>query len=113
GIVLQIGAGRHDDGPPGVLDARRERRRLAVVPREPDDSQPWLVRAQGDEATEAVVGAAVIDRDDLGRPTDRLERRAELGDQPVEALRLVIDRDDDRDVRRANAQNSVSATNWR
>jgi hypothetical protein len=96
-----------------VLDASGERRSLAVVPREADDPEARLRRTEREQPREAVVGAAVVDRDDLGGAADRVQGRAELVDEPGEALGLVEDGDDDRDLGRANAQNSVSATNWR
>src|SRR5436309_2964513 len=112
-IVLQVGVDRDDDPAARVLDAGGEGGGLAVVARQADDAEPRLARDEPDEALEAPVAAPVVDRDDLRRAAERIEHRAELGDERLQALRLVVERDDDRERGRRGAQNSVSATNCR
>src|SRR5438552_1201611 len=98
---------------PSVRDAGGERGGLAGVAREPDDADAGVAVRERDQPLEAAIGAAVVHRHHLGQAVERVQRRAQLGEQRPQALRLVVDGDDDRERGRRGAQNSVSATNWR
>ena len=81
--------------PRGVREAGREGRRLAEVAAEPDHAQPRIGGVQLGQDLEAVVAAAVVDRDDLVGPPPRLQRRRQLGVELANVRRLVVDGDDD------------------
>jgi hypothetical protein len=93
-----------------VLDAGGERRRLAVVARQPDDPEARLLGREGRQQRRAPVGAAVVDDDDLRRPVEAVEDLPQLLDEGDDVLLLVVDGNDDRDVGGGRGQNSVSAT---
>jgi hypothetical protein len=109
-VVLAVAVDRDEDLAARVLDAGGERRRLAVVARQPDDPEARLLGREGRQQRRAPVGAAVVDDDDLRRPVEAVEDLPQLLDEGDDVLLLVVDRDDDRYVGGGRGQNSVSAT---
>ena len=74
GIVLQVAVGGDDVAAARVGEAGGEGGGLAEVAAEADHPQPRILRLQRRELRERVVGAAVVDGDDLVGPAER--RRA-------------------------------------
>ena len=97
GIVLEVAVDRDDDVALGLLEAGLQRGGLAEVAPEPDDAHVVVLRVQTRERREGAVGRAVVDEDDLPRPTERLERGRELVVQQRDAALLVVHGDDHRD----------------
>ena len=64
-IVLQIAVRRDDVAAARVREAGGKCRGLAEVAAEPNDSQPRVGPLQRRELRKRVVGAAVVDREDL------------------------------------------------
>ncbi len=100
GRVLQVAVHRHDDLAARAGKTRVHRGVLAEVALEADGAHACIGRVEALELREGAVGRAVVDEDQLVRTVERVER----GDRPpvqlVERSRLVVERDDDGDVRR-------------
>ena len=97
GIVLKVAVDRDDDVALGFLEAGLQRGGLAEVAPEPDDAHLVVLRVQTRERREGAVGRAVVDEDDLPRPTEWFEHGRELVVQQRDAALLVVHGDDHRD----------------
>ena len=97
GIVLKVAVDRDDDVALGFLEAGLQRGGLAEVAPEPDDAYLVVLRVQTRERREGAVGRAVVDEDDLPRPTEWFEHGRELVVQQRDAALLVVHGDDHRD----------------
>ena len=100
GRVLQVGVERHDALAAAALEAGDDRHVLAVVGVEQHDARDVgaaleLLAQQRRRA----VAAAVVDEDDLVGDVQRVERRIQAREQRRQAGLLVVDRDDDRQLR--------------
>ena len=98
GVVLPVGVHEHDDVAPQVGEGGGQRVALADVAPQPD---PPDVRVAGDEVCDdlpGVVGAPVVDDDDLVRQPLLREDRDELVDYWAEVLALVVRRQQDIDL---------------
>ena len=72
-IVLQVAVGGHDEAAARVGEAGGKRRGLPEVAAEADHAQPGVPRLQRRQRVERVVGAAVVDDEDLVGAAERLE----------------------------------------
>ena len=97
-IVLEVGVQGDDDVPPGEIEPRGQGGRLAEVPPEPDDADPRVARPEALQGLERAVRASVIDEDDLVGPPESGADPAELLIELGEALLLVEDGDDQRNL---------------
>ena len=70
---------------------------LAVVPVEPDHPHRAVLGVERAQDVRRAVTAAVVHEDDLVRLPELLERLGQAIVEVAEALRLVEDRNDDRD----------------
>ena len=98
-IVLQVAVHRDDVAPARVREAGGEGGGLAEVAAELDDAQAVVRRLQPGQPRERLVRAAVVDGHDLVGAPAGLERGRQLAVELVHVGRLVLHRDDDRDVR--------------
>src|SRR6185312_856142 len=98
--VLQVAVHRHDDVAAPTRKPGMHRGMLAEVAFEPNRADTRIAAVQALERGKRPVRRAVVDEDELERPRAWLER----GDRPpvelVDGGGLVIQRDDDRNVRR-------------
>ena len=94
-IVLQVAVHGDEHFAVRVLDARRHRRRLAVVAAELDDAQPRIAACERRSDRDRVVLAAVVDEHHLERPAELIERLHDRLVQRANAFLLVVQRHDD------------------
>ena len=99
GRVLEVAVHRHDDVAPRPREARVHGRMLAEVPAEANGPHAVVACVEALELGERAVGRPVVHEDDLVRPARCVERRDRAAVQLVERRRLVVERDDDRDIR--------------
>ena len=111
-IVLQIAVGGRDEPAARELESCRERRRLAEVPPEANHPDARVLRLEIRQQREALVGAAVIDQDELVRTSPRLQRVGELAIEIGEVRGFVLDRNDDGEVwgHQGNRHGMISAS---
>ena len=93
-IVLQVAVGGDDDAAARVVKSRRESRRLAEIPAEADDRQVRIDCLQPRQGLEALVRAAIVDDDELVRPSPRAQRARQHAVQLVERRGFVPHRND-------------------
>src|SRR6266581_2690790 len=77
-VVLEVGVDRDDHVALSVREARRQRRSLAEVPPQTNDTHILLRVVEARERTERSICRAVVDEDRLPRLSQRLEGRLEL-----------------------------------
>ena len=82
----------------GARQPGGQRGALAGVLLEQDRAHQRVPRGFGLDALRGAVRAAVVHQHDFVRARDRRERGAQLGEQRLEILDLVVGRDHDRDV---------------
>jgi hypothetical protein len=106
-VVLEVGVEEDEHAAARVIDPGRDSRGLAEVAPELDDLHPLVLGRELRELGEAPVRAAVVHVDDLERAAERLER----ADQPLmkrgQIPRLVVHRDDDRELERAPVDRAI------
>ena len=95
GVVLQVPVQRHDDLAPGVIEPRRERRRLPEVPAERHQDPAGVRRPDRFQAGPGPVRGAVVHGDDLVGDALRVQGAADLVGEDGDVLLLVEDGDDD------------------
>ena len=78
-----------------MLEACGKRSTLPKVAAKKDHSQARIGRLQARKHRKALVGAAIIDRDDFVRPSPPVQRARQFAVQLFERRRLVPDGDDD------------------
>ena len=98
GIVLEIAVGCRDKAPFGVLDPGGKCSSLPEIASKADDAPPRIVLLMPHEAFEAVVGAPIVDDDDLVRSAPRRQRFGDLAVQLINVRRFVPNRHDERQV---------------
>ena len=82
-----------------LREAGGERRGLTEVAPELDHADARVRLLDASQNLERSVRAAVVDEQDLVRTSPALERVGELAVKRLEIVRLVVDRDDDGEVR--------------
>jgi len=95
--VLQVRVDGNDRVPARKVDARGQRRLLAVVAREVDDAHARIRLLRREQARQGVVAAAVVDADDLELLARRLQHRDQAAEETFDHLLFVVERADDRD----------------
>ncbi len=99
GVVLEVAVHGDDDLAGGVIDAGRERGGLSEVAHQAHEVHARIVAGGRDQARIGVVVAAVVDEHDLAREPQAIGGRLELGDQGLGVRGLVVDGDDDGQLR--------------
>ena len=94
-----------------MRDGRLQRRGLAEVSPEEDDSQARHALLQAAQQVGRAVLAAVVHHHDLVVQPKRIAGAHDLVDERLDVARLVVHGKDDGQLH--GRQNSVSATNWR
>ena len=94
-VVLTVAVHRDDDAAARGGEPVGERRRLAEVTPQLDDAH--VVASFGEPAHDRKrpVGGAVVHEDDLERGAARSQRLVDLGNERLEAVRLVVNGDDE------------------
>ena len=82
GSFWQIAVGGDDVAPACVGETGSKRRSLTEVPAEANDSEPRVRPLQLDQPRKRIVGAAVVDRENLVRTSERAQHRRQLGMNP-------------------------------
>ena len=96
GRVLQVAVHDHDRLAGRPIEARRDGDLVPEVSRERQDLVPGVSPCEQGHQDRRLVGASIVDEDDLGRLAQGVEDlRQPLFERP-ERLLLVVDRDDDR-----------------
>jgi hypothetical protein len=95
GIVLQVGIEGDCDVAAHAGEARREGRRLPVMPVEGDHANAGITLRELAHPRQAAVTAAVVHEEDLDALTESAQGGVQLVVQGVEGLLLVVHRHDD------------------
>ena len=98
-VVLEIGVHHHDEAPARGLEARVGRRRLARIRLQAHEPHAPVRRAELADDLGAAVTAPIVHEDDLDREPEAVEHRAELMPERRQARFLVVDGNDDREVK--------------
>ena len=98
GLVLEVAVHRHDDLAAGAREAGVHRRVLAEVALEADGADARVGGVQPLDDRPGAVARAVVDEDELEAAP--VERRHDPAVELLERARLVVERDDDRELRR-------------
>ena len=99
-VVLEVAVGRHDNPGPSVIEPGGKRRRLAEIAAEANHAQTRVGGLQPRENLEAVIGAPIVDDDELVRAPGRDERLRQLAVELFQRGRFVSDWYDDAELRR-------------
>ena len=103
GRILQVGIERHDALAAHALEAGDDRRVLAVVGVEQHDARDVRPREELVlQQRRGAVAAAVVDEHHFVRDPQRVEGRIEAREERGQAGLLVVDRDDDGQLRRGH-----------
>src|SRR5215203_5573213 len=100
GLVLEVAVHRHQDLALCAGEARVHRRVLAEVALEADPVDARVGGMKSLDRGPRAVGRAVVDDEDLPRPSDAVQHRGRACDQLVDGGRLVVERDHERQLRR-------------
>src|SRR6266508_6975811 len=98
-LVLQVSVHRHDDVAACAGEAGVHGWVLAEVALEAHGAYPRIGGVEALERRERAVGRAIVDEDQLEGPRPRLERGDAAAVELLDRPGLVVDGDDDRDVR--------------
>ena len=98
-VVLEIAVHWNDDLSAGVVEPGAECCRLPVVPAELDEPQSRLRSGESRQPGIGLVSTPVVDGDHLPRPAELLESLDGCLAERLDVLLLVVDGDDDRDIR--------------
>ena len=109
-VVLQVAVHRDQDLAPGVLDAGRHGRRLAVVAPELHDAKSRVVPGDVDGKLKGAVTAAVIDEHHLERDAQWLDRLDDGRVHAPDVVLLVVEGNDDGD--RGMIRHAVRVVAW-
>src|SRR5262245_8410934 len=93
-VVLQVGVKSHDDLAARSLKARRECRGLAEVAAEADAAHARILHGERANHFPGIIGAAVVDEQDLYIQAVRFRRLVDLLMELREAVMLIENRND-------------------
>ena len=112
--ILQVGVQSHDALAPAAFESGHDRHVLPVIAVEQHHAghvRPLLeLRPQ---QRRGAIAAAVIDEDDFVARIEPVQGGIEPVEQRLQARLLVVDRDHDRDLRRAHARVASRSTSLR